>query len=302
MPRLPMLRLFDNGVFLIVLSMALTPFGDALSKQMSAGLSPFSIVFLRYALAGLLALALARLSGRGITVPRTERGGLVLTTGLVMAAMACLAAALARIPLATAVGAFMIAPLVAMLAAVAFNGERLCCGRLAGALAGFAGALLILQPGGGFQPAILLALAGGACLGLFLALTRNRARRADPVSALAVQCLLGSALLAPFALPGLGDFRPAMILPALALGLVTAVTHFLTVGAYRRSDAALLAPFFYVSLIAAILIGLVWFGESPALSALLGMGLIALGGFAGLFGGAIGQAMRGFLRNRPQFG
>ena len=295
-------RLWQNGIFLITLSMLLTPLGDALSKQLGAQMPALAIVFLRYLAAGLLALALARALGRPVCLPRSGRRALLLSTALVMASMALLVAALARAPLALAVGAFMVAPLVAMLVAALLFGERLSPARLAGALSGFAGAMLILRPPGSFEPAMLLALAGGICLGLFLALNRGGAGRQDPVSALAVQCLLGSAMLAPLALPGLAAFRPAMALPVLLLGLLTAATHFLTVGAYRKSDATTLAPFFYVSLVVALVVGLLWLGEFPAPSALFGMGLIALGGLLGVFGGAIGQGMRGFPRNRPQFG
>jgi len=302
MRRLLPSRLLHNGIVLITLSMALSPMGDALSKQLGAQMPALSIVFLRYLTAGLLALALARALGRPLRLPGEGRGALLLSTALVMAAMTLLVAALARAPLGLAVGAFMVAPLVAMLAAALLFGERLSAMRILGALVGFAGALMILRPAGSIQPAILLALAGGICLGLFLALNRHRGGHGDAVSALAMQCLLGSAMLAPLALPGLLTGLPAAAWPALMpwlllLGALTAATHFLTVAAYGRADAALLAPFFYVNLAAALAIGILWFGERPGPGAVLGLGLIAAGGLIGA------QKPLGMIPRRgPEFG
>lgn len=273
-----------SGVFLILLSVSLTPFGDALSKELGQTQSPFFIVFLRYFTAGLIALALARASGIAVTIPARDRIGTVLRTALVIGAMTFLIMALSMIPLANAVGGFLIAPIVAMLISVVAYGERLTLPRLAGSLISFLGALLILRPGTTLDPGMLLALAGGCLLGAFLAASRGAGAGTGqhPVSALAVQCLLGAAMLAPLALPAIGGLSFALLIPVLLLGIVTAATHFLTVAAYQRSEAARLAPFFYFNLVAALIIGLVWFHEIPGWTALAGLACIVAGGLISL--------------------
>lgn len=272
-----------SGVFLILLSMSLTPFGDALSKELSGTQSPLFIVFLRYLVAGLMALLLARLSRQKIYLPAPhERAGVMMRTALVIGAMSLLIVALSLVPLASAVGGFLIAPIVATLISVMFFGERLTTLRVLGSAISFCGALLILRPDADFQPGMLFALAGGVMLGAFLVTTRASPTGGNPVSALAVQCLLGALILAPFALPEIGGLTFGLLLPVLGLGFVTGATHFLTVAAYQRAEAAKLAPFFYFNLVAAVIVGVLWFHEIPGLFTLVGLGAIVLGGSAAL--------------------
>ena len=262
--------------------MSLTPFGEALSKQLADTQSPMFIVFLRYFVAGLIALALARLTGTKVTLPQKGRAGFVLRTALVVGAMAMLIVALSLIPLATAVGGFLIAPIVATAISVFFYNEAMTAPRLIGCTLSFLGAMLILKPGGAIEPGIIFALTGGVLLGAFLALGRAAVCTMTPVAALAVQCLLGAAMLFPFAALQIGQLNLGLLLPALGLGMVTAATHFLTVAAYQRSEAARLAPFFYFNLVAAVIVGLVWFHEVPNTLTLAGLALIVAGGLASL--------------------
>jgi drug/metabolite transporter (DMT)-like permease len=272
----------QSGVLLILLSMSLTPFGDALSKQLGDSQSPFVIVFLRYFTAGLIAVLIARITNTPIQMPKRDLGGIILRTALVMAAMTLLIVALSMVPLADAVGGFLIAPIVAALLSVRFYGDCLTLPRIVGASVSFLGAILILQPTSDIEIGTIFALLGGVCLGAFLALSRGAAAFGNPVSALAVQCLLGAAMLVPFALPHLFTLSMAIALPVIALGLITASTHFLTVMAYQRADAATLAPFFYFNLVAAILLGFLWFGEVPGFLVLIGLALIVAGGLFSL--------------------
>lgn len=268
----------QNGIFLILLSMSLTPFGDALSKQMTMTQAPVFIVFLRYLTAGVIALAILVISGKPIEFPRENRTGLLVRTALVMAAMLLLVVALSMAPLASAVGGFLIAPIVAMLISGFIFGEALTASRLIGAIVSFGGALVILRPDTGLELGVLVALMGGGLLGAFLALTRSGPAYSSSVSALAVQCLIGAAMLLPFAAFTLKGVQISLALPAAGLGIVTAATHFLTVAAYQRTESTLLAPFFYFNLVAAVVIGALCFGERPDWVVSGGLFLIAAGG------------------------
>ena len=212
-------------------------------------------------------------------MPRADRLGLVLRTALIMAAMTALIAALGMVPMAKAVGGFLIAPVVSGLLGMLVWGERPTLSRLFGSGVSVAGAALLMRPEAGFEPGALLALAGGALLGGYLAATRGARDPADPLSTLAVQSLLGTALIAPFALAGgLPAPSPALAGGALALGAISAVCHGLTVAAYRRAEATALAPFLYFNLLTATAAGFLWFGETPGPGTLAGLTAIALGG------------------------
>ena len=241
------------------------------------------IAFLRYLSAGLIALTLAGATGRRIEVPSGDRLGLVLRTVLIMGAMTSLIAALGMVAMAKAVGGFLIAPIVSGLLGILVWGERPTMARLAGSALALIGAAVLMRPEAGVEPGCLFALLGGALLGTYLSATRGAPTRTDPLSTLTVQCLLGAALISPFALAGgLPAVSPGLVLSALALGGISAICHVLTVAAYQRADATVLAPFLYFNMIAALAAGYLWFGETPTQTSLLGLAAIAAGGLVTL--------------------
>ncbi len=270
-----------RAVLLLLAAVTLAPLGDALSKQLALTMTPLAIVFLRYFCGGCLALPVAWLRGERLWPARGEWPGLILSTALVMGAMALLVAGLARAPLADVAGAFMTAPLVAMLLTAAVRRRVPALRQALGAVLGLVGAGLILHPRGGGGAGVLLGLAAGVLLGGFLAFNALQAARGRAGGAgagyLARQCLLGAAMLLPLAGPSLRWPAPAEWLQVAALGAITVAAHGLTVAAYRRADPALLAPFFPFNLVVALILGRVLFGELPDPPALAGLGLIVAG-------------------------
>jgi drug/metabolite transporter (DMT)-like permease len=63
--------------------------------------------------------------------------------------------------------------------------------------------------------------------------------------------------------------------PLMALmGIIAAIGHFMIVHAHRLAPASQLAPFGYIEIVSAIVIGLVVFGDIPAPIVWLGIALI----------------------------
>ena len=226
------------GVGLLVLAMLLTPAVDGVAKTLSAEHSPMMIAFLRYLAAGLMALAVARGSGRTIVVPEGDRVGQLVRTALIMGAMTALIAALGMVPMAKAVGGFLIAPIVSGLLGILVWREpptATRAGRLGDQLHGRrdAGAA-----GGGARARVRLCTARRGAARRVPRRHAGRRDHTDALSTLAVQSLLGAALIAPFALAGgLPALTPALVVGAFALGAIRAVCHFLTVAAYQRAEA-----------------------------------------------------------------
>lgn len=267
------------GVGYLVAAMALTPLTDGFSKALSPDQSAFFICFSRYFVAGVIALAIAAWLKTPIVIPRHDRMGQVFRTGLMMGAMTSLIYALSLVPLANAVGGFLIAPVVASMISVVFLGEKMDTFRFTGSLLSFAGAYIILSPEGSLELGTLMALLGGALLGAYLAATRRASSCGGAFSSLVVQCMLGSAMIAPLAFwNGIPSISLQNLTFILSLGAVSAVCHFLTVAAYNRADASVLSSFFYFNIVFAIPVGYLWFGEIPSSMTLLGLAGIALGG------------------------
>lgn len=273
----------QSGICFLILAMLFTPAVDGAAKTLSADVSPMMIAFIRYLVAGLIALAIANMTGRKITIPRNDRIGQVARTALIMSAMTALIAALGMVPMAKAVGGFLIAPIVSGLLGVIVWREQLTAPRLVGSLISFAGAALLLRPEAGLELGCIFSLLGGALLGTYLAATRGATTQSDALSTLAVQSLLGSMMLLPFAISGgIPSLSLGLLFGALTLGGVSAICHFLTVAAYQRTDASALAPFLYFNLLTAVAVGYFWFGETLAPTALFGVTAIALGGITTL--------------------
>lgn len=267
------------GVAFLVLAMLLTPVVDGVAKVLAADYTPMMIAFLRYLTAGLVALAVAGATGRRIAVARGDKVGQLVRTALIMGAMTSLIAALGMVPMAKAVGGFLIAPIVSGILGILVWREPPTAPRLVGSVVSFAGAALLLRPEAGADPGALFALLGGALLGTYLAATRGARSRTDTLSTLAVQSLLGAGLLAPFALAGgVPALSPTLLVGALALGSVSAICHFLTVAAYQRADVTILAPFLYFNLLSAMVAGYLLFGETLTWAGLGGLAAIAAGG------------------------
>lgn len=268
-----------SGILLLLLAMSLTPALDGIAKDMGDLYSPLFICFLRFFTAGVLALGISLAVGNPISVPRGDRLGQVFRTALMMGAMTALIAALGMVPMANAVGGFLIAPVVATLLSVFLLGEAMTPLKLVGSLVSFIGAFLIMRPEGGLEAGTLLAMTGGVLLGCYLAATRAAPPSSGPLTSLVVQCLLGSAMIAPFAFSqGIPELGRTLILGAVSLGALSAISHFLTVAAYSRTEATVLSPFLYFNLLVSVAVGFFWFGELPNMISMLGLSSIAAGG------------------------
>ncbi len=61
-------------------------------------------------------------------------------------------------------------------------------------------------------------------------------------------------------------------------GGLSAVSHILSITAFRHADASTLAPLVYLELIGAALVGYLAFGDIPGAATVLGAALIVAGG------------------------
>jgi drug/metabolite transporter (DMT)-like permease len=111
-------------------------------------------------------------------------------------------AAISRVPLADAVGAHFIAPIVVTVLSGLLLKEHLTARRIVAVLLGFAGVLIMIRPGLRTDVGMLLAAASGTTFGFYIIVTRivNVSRQVAPAIMLAFQYLLGAILLTPLVL------------------------------------------------------------------------------------------------------
>lgn len=267
-----------QGVLLMTLAMLSIPFVDGLAKHLSAAYSPLFIGWARYAVASVIVVPIsAALQGR-FAFPTERVSSHILRTLFLVAAMTLYFLAIARIPLATAASAFFVGPIVAVVLSVVMLGERMTIGKAIALALGAAGSVVILRPGGSTDPGMLLAFASGVLFAFYLIATRHAAQASAPLPTLAFQCVVGALLLTPQAvatwrLPAATD-----LWLFAGLGAFSAISHVLSIAAFRFSDASTLAPLVYIELIGAALIGYFAFGEVPGTSTVIGAMLIVAAG------------------------
>lgn len=250
------------------------PVVDGIAKYLSASYSPLFIGWARYAAACIVVVPLVAVMRRGQIFPRENRAAHVLRTVVLVTAMTLYFLAIARIPLATAICAFFVGPIIAVALSVFLLKERMTIGKAVSLALGFAGSVVILRPDGSINNGVLLALGAGVSFAFYIVATRQAALRSDPVKTLAFQCVIGALLLSPqaawtWATPAWSDLALFA-----SLGLLSAIGHMLAISAFRFADASTLSPLVYVELIGAALIGYVAFNEVPDAATFVGASLI----------------------------
>lgn len=229
-------------------------------RHLSGTVEVFEIIFFRNFF-GLVALA-PWFWRQGLAGLRTQRLGLYCLRGVTgMINMSCWFYAITAIALADAMALSFTAPLFATLAAVVLLGERVRAGRWGATLAGFAGALLILRPGAGIEPAALLMLVSAAFMALSVIIIKTLSRTE---SAGAIVAWMGLILTPASLLPALFVWRwPGVeeLAWLAALGTVATIGHYCFTRALGSADTSAVLPFDFIRLPFAALLGYLAFGE-----------------------------------------
>ena len=253
---------------------------DAVAKWLTGQIDLVMIVWGRYAAQTLL---LALIFGRSFPRRlRTRHVGLQTTRSLLLlTATFFFFAGLEALPLSETTAIFFVAPLIVVALAGPLLGEPIGLFRWSAVAVGFAGMLMIQQPGAAtFQWASLLPLVAATCYAFQQIATRKVTAGDSAVTTLIFTALAGTVIVC-FIVPFFWetpDWRQALAM--LAMGAIGGIGHFALILALSRAPASALAPFDYSSLIWAALIGVFVFGEVLPPMTLGGAVIIAT---AGLF-------------------
>ncbi len=232
-------------------------------RILSADLAIPQLALVRTATQAVLMAGLAVVLGRRVVATRriAMHGARALcsTSGMVLFYFAF---ALLPVAIATTL-TFMQASFLTLFAAL-FLGEVVGWRRTSAVALGFVGVLVVMRPGfGGFDPAMLLALAGAAVSAALLVITRSLSLTDERWTIMFYSSVLGLAMIAlPAALMWQPVSREHLVLLVL-ISLSGVVGQFLMVGAFQLAEASVLAPVDYVRLIFAVIAGYVLFSEIP---------------------------------------
>lgn len=268
-----------RAICFIVCCVVLFAVMDGISKLLTGDYSIAQVVWARYAFAVPVVLAAAG-PAAWPRLLRCERPALQVGRSLLpVLANTTAVVALSLMPLADATAITFIHPLLVVALSAPLLGERLSAQGWIGVVVGFAGVLTIVRPGAGaIAWAALFPLATAFLFALYQVLTRLVSREDAPVVTLAWTIAVGlvatSAML-PFSWHAVSGRDWALLIGS---GLLFGAGQFFLIKAFAMAPGAVLAPFTYVQIVAAVVFGMLVFGELPDAWTFLGMTLIVLAG------------------------
>ncbi|MEL7343314.1 MAG: DMT family transporter [Pseudomonadota bacterium] len=188
------------------------------------------------------------------------------------------------LPLPDATALRFITPILILVLAAIFLGERIRLIRLSAVIAGLAGVIIILAPqlsleatpGAAFGAALILGSASAAALSQILIKSMaGKEHTAAIVFWFSLTAAVLSLMTVPFGWVWPTGWEWSMV---LAMGLGGGLGQILITSSYRYADAGVIAPFTYVAMLWSIVIGYFFFNEIPTVQVLAGSGLIIAAG------------------------
>ena len=273
----------DNVARAILLTLAtIGIFGvqDAVAKFLVQDYSPFQITMMRYW--GFAVFSLVLVSRQApLRQAFASRAPVqqVLRGVLLMADVWLFALALRSVPLAELQSITLVYPLLVTLFAIPILGEKVGVFRLVAVSVGFAGAMVIVRPGGlPLDWGVAFAIASAALYALYIVMTRKVSAVDSASTSLAYTGVVGLVMSTAV---GIFFWQPmewqTVALVVLVMG-TTCVGHGLMTLALSLAPASVLQPFNYFTLPWAIVLSATVFGHLIDGVSLLGAAVIVAAG------------------------
>lgn len=274
-----------RGILLMVAACLVFALQDAISRHLAEATNVLMVVMVRYWFFAAFAVLLARARAGSVrAAARTARPVLQGLRGVLLAAEICVTVtAFTLLGLTESHAVFACAPLIVAALSGPVLGERVGWRRWAAIATGFAGILVILQPGYGvFEPAAAVPLLGAAMWALYGLLTRLATRDDGTTTSFLWTGVAGAIAMTTVGLPAWEPMAPRDWAMMAALCLTGVAGHWLLIECYEGAEASAVQPFAYLQLPFAAGVGALAFGERPepnvvgGAAIVVGAGLFAL--------------------------
>ena len=294
-----------RGIFYLCLGVLVFSLQDAIVKQVSGAYPLTQVVFIRSCVSVPILLWLVQREEGWRAIFASPLAPLAVRALVMLGAYTAYYMAFPALPLADAVALYFTVPLFVTALAGPFLGERSGWRVWAAVLLGFAGVMVMLQPGSGlFEPAALLSLLSAALYGSAMLMARKWGESLSAAVMAFFQNAVflfgsGAAALLFRALTFGQATHPSVVFlvrPWVALvpwdaglmavcGVVSAVGTVLLTNAYRVARAATVTPFEYTGMLWAPLWGFLFFSEVPRATTVAGAAVIVVAGLLALRAG-----------------
>ncbi len=267
------------GILFMVGATVLFAGSSAVSKWLVEPYPPGEVLFTR-TLVSLITCALFILPKTGLAVYRTQRlYQHVARSASQGISQTCLILAFSLMPLAGAIAINFSSPLWATLASALIFKEAVGTARWAALLVGFFGVLIVTKPGAdAFQLGAVFALANAVLYGSVTAAVR-RMTVTESAETLTLYQLTLLTLFFTLMLP-LGWITPSWTDFGLMVfnGASNAIGQYWWTRALHLAPASAVTPFYYLSLVWALAIGFLVWGDVPTIALLAGSAVVVASG------------------------
>jgi drug/metabolite transporter (DMT)-like permease len=269
-----------QGIALMLGATVMYATSTAIAKWQVTHYSFAEVLFFRAAVSLVTCAALIFPRG-GFTVLRTKRmrdhAGRALTQ---TAAQSLILIALSMMPIAGAMAINFSAPLFATLFAALWLKEKVGLARGAALFVGFCGVLLVASPGAdSFRTGALFALGNAVLYGSVTAAVRGMSATESPQT-LTIYQMLFMTLFFALALPAFGFSIPTGqdAIAMTAAGICNGFGQYWWTRALSLAPPAAVGPFYYFTLVWAMIFGFVFWGDVPTLALLAGSSIVVVSG------------------------
>jgi drug/metabolite transporter (DMT)-like permease len=271
----------SRGIMFMMIAMTTFTLNDTFMKAVTQDVPLSQAIAVRGSLTAIALLILARIMGVTQWLPEpADRKLMVWRTFGEVAGTVTFLLALTHMPLANISAILQALPLAVTLGAAVLLGERVGWRRMTAICVGFFGVLLIVRPGtDGFNVCAVLALISVA----FVVVRDLSTRRLSAGLPSVVIALYSAVAVSLMGYSGLA-LEPWVALDQAHFLLLCGASAMLILGylfivkAMRVGDIAIVAPFRYSSLIAALVLGWAVFGDFPSGLTLLGAAIVVATG------------------------
>jgi len=243
---------------------------------------PLGEVMAARSLSSLVVCAVLVLPATGFKVFATQRWRAHAARGLSQSVSQTFTViALGLMPMAGAIAIGFSAPLFSALISILVLKERADPARVAALLVGFAGVLIVTQPGASsLQLGALFALGNAVMYGSVTVAVRSMTKTEGTLTLLMWQMATVAAfhaalLVFGFRAPGLAD-----ALTLAASGVANGAGQYLWTKSLGLAPATVVSPFYYLLLVWALILGVLVWGDAPTPALLLGSAIVVASGLA----------------------
>lgn len=248
---------------------------DAVIKFLGGTYAPFQILFFSILLSFPLATLLLMTDREPDTLRPANPGWVALRTGAGVITGACAFYAFSVLPLAQVYAFIFAAPLLITVLSIPVLGEKVGLHRWGAVVLGLVGVLVVLRPG-----AAELTLGHGAGLAAAVgsatvSVVTRKVGQQERSAVLMLYPMMANILIMGSILPFVYKPMPVEHLALLGVIAVLGFTAGLSIiAAYRRADAAIVAPMQYSQIIWGAGLGLMFFAETPDRATGIGAAII----------------------------